>query len=74
MKGSNDILEPTAPKGNIVDHILYSIFEYNTMTKRDSLRATISQYPPELLALLGSVTITDKEGLELMRHMSTNNT
>lgn len=72
MKGINDIMEPTASSRNIVDHIVYPLFEYITMHKQDSLQDTILQYPTELLTNLRSVSISDEEGLKMMHHIADN--
>jgi len=39
------------------------------MTRQGSLTATISQYPSELLSLLGHCPITDKEGQHIMEQL-----
>lgn len=72
MKGINNIMEPTAPKGNTVDHITYPIIAYNTMNKRESFQAAISQYPPEIQTILDIINISDEVGLEMMHHILTN--
>ena len=43
------------------------------MSKQDSVNATISQYPSELQALLGKVSNSNKEGLEMMCQITSNN-
>ena len=43
------------------------------MRKYDTLNDTLSQYPPELMAILGDISITDAEGLEMMRQIDSNN-
>ena len=56
----------------MVDQVAHLLFNYDTMTKHHSLLATISQYPPELQAILGALSISDKEGLEMMTYITNN--
>ena len=47
---------------NIYDEITHTQFDYSSMDKKSTLMAIIQQYSPELLALLGELNISDKNG------------
>ena len=72
MKGLDALLAPTISQGNLQDYMAYPLFDYHAMHKQDSLMATISQYPPELLAILGTLNISDTEGKTMMQYISAN--
>ena len=73
MKGIDDVLRPLhgiiAPPQSTIAHPL---FQYATMTHLSSLQATMLQYPPELLSLLGHCPVTDMEGHTIMTHLGLN--
>ena len=70
MKGIDDVLCPLhgtiAPPHSIQAHPL---FQYATMSRLSSLQATLLQYPPERLSLLGHCPVTDKDGRIIMTHL-----
>jgi len=70
MKGIDDVIYPLLGDVTEPSSILaHPKFNYAAMTRQGSLTATISQYPSELLSLLGHCPITDKEGQHIMEQL-----
>ena len=67
MKGVSDIIQPvTSTHQNTYGHTSYPTFNYHNMTRKTTLMETISQYPTDLLSLLGNTDITDTDGSQIM--------
>ena len=63
MQGINGLLEQiTAITPNCTGHTAYPLFKFSHMKGGTSLMATIRQYPPERLSVIGDINISDPEG------------
>ena len=70
MQGINGLLEQvTTITPNCTGYTAYPLFNFSHMKGGTSLMATIRQYPPELLSLIGDINISDLAGQSLMRHI-----
>lgn len=75
MKGIDNLLLPLTDRiGAPSELIAHPLFDYTSVLKLVSLQATILQQSPELQSIMGEVNITDAEGLDIMVHLSENNT
>ena len=68
MKGIDDLLHPvTSCPQNSYGQLAFPTFNYLGMAKLHTLKATIQQYPTELLSLLGDINISDEDGWDIIR-------
>ena len=70
MKGIDELIQPVISiHQNTYKLTAYPTFHYHTSFKKPTLMETIGQYPPEILSRRGNVTITDKDGSQLMTYI-----
>ena len=70
MKEVDDLLEPVYSKnGNCYGHTAHPLFNFGAIFRRPSLMATIQQYSPELLSLIGGIDISYVAGSILMDYL-----
>ena len=75
MKGIDEVTHPLI--GTIYtpsSSTIYPLFNYSLMSRKSSLHASMLQYPPELLSLLGHCHITDTDVQDIMERLGHNNT
>ena len=73
-KGSDHLMHPLGGGvSTLMGQLDHQIYENSTLKKQDLLQTTIMQYPAKISTIVGSASILNKDGCQMMVQLRVNN-